>query len=536
MSDFSVNPIKLSIPNENNIENQLNYISKKIKSTKYCFCCYFIMHCFFLMWMFFKIDSLTNLSACNKQDEPVVFTPMTDAIDVPDVSTSNAKHVVNLLDFTQLDDDSKDDIFNNLDSIIVTDDDVGTSRHQISKVSWLFDEADTMLLYSSLGEVFALASNGTIAEYNPVNNARRLLQISNGWLEGKVSDVIHYGNEKYNEMRQTGRQYLKRRNIKKSLRNIDKQLEYVSKNVLLNNTDISDNEQTEFLAKMVELEDQKNDMINEASTLPNLKQNPIESKTLEDFVKEQEIKTIAEQIEQEKYMEIKEFKNKIEEEKEEVLKMLNNTETVKEEEMDIIKSDIDTTKIYIKEARELLQTLLLNETDLVKREKLISIKEQLIDSSGKLSLTQLQINEQNIDDKLNLLSNVKLPIPIDTKRPPSPVDLEDTKRPPSPVDLEDTKRPPSPFDIEDTKRPPSPVELEDTKRPPIPVELEDTKRPPIPVELEDTKRPPSHVEFENEEIKFVSEETLNIEKECMINQEQNICICTDKISRTVSRC
>ena len=126
----------------------------------------------------------------------------------PELSSAPSKHVINLMEFGEMEDEFKDNILNNLDSIIVTDGDIGTSRHQISKVSWLFDDADTMLLYSGLGEIFALASNGTISEYNVANGARRLLQSQSGWLEGKVSDVVHYGSD-YADMKEKGKHYLK---------------------------------------------------------------------------------------------------------------------------------------------------------------------------------------------------------------------------------------------------------------------------------------------------------------------------------------
>lgn len=97
-----------------------------------------------------------------------------------------SNHLVNIIDYPSMDPDYIDYIFNNLNSIIVQDEDLDTSRYQITKVSWLFDNADTMLLYTAFGKIFTLATNGTISVYRNTNDKENILQYQTGWL-------VHYG-------------------------------------------------------------------------------------------------------------------------------------------------------------------------------------------------------------------------------------------------------------------------------------------------------------------------------------------------------
>ena len=132
---FSVNPLKINVENEKCSENQLSYILTKIQKTKYIILTTYFMNMLFVLWCIFKLNSLSTSNCEQKQH---TYTPIIDDTEIPDISTSNAKHVVNLLDFENMEETSKDDILNNIDSIIVTDSDVGATRHQISKAIGTF--------------------------------------------------------------------------------------------------------------------------------------------------------------------------------------------------------------------------------------------------------------------------------------------------------------------------------------------------------------------------------------------------------------
>ena len=141
----------------------------------------------------------------------------------PDVSISDSQHVLNLVEFESMTDEDKDDIFNNLESIVVTDGDIGSSRHQINKVTWSFDEDDSMILYSGSGDIFMLSNNGTISSYDDISGARRLLSIEAGWLEGKMKDVVRRGDE-YKRMTKEGKPYLKTRKLTRELISVNNEM------------------------------------------------------------------------------------------------------------------------------------------------------------------------------------------------------------------------------------------------------------------------------------------------------------------------
>ena len=423
-----------------------------------------------LSWIGF-IAIMTNLSMIiffvhamsinnNNNSTPLITdfpeTEMVYPTAQPELSSAPSKHVINLMEFGGMEDEFKDNILNNLDSIIVTDGDIGTSRHQISKVSWLFDDADTMLLYSSLGEIFALASNGTISEYSVANGARRLLQSQTGWLEGKVSDVVHYGSE-YADMKQQGKHYLKTRDNKRKLSKAND--EFISLNDRIEEAESKGEDTKELTEKLEKVRETKEVFEVERSRIPIVQQRPVERKTVDDELRAQEIERMEKEFEETKAEEVIKYREevtaqkevirqeldsiriqlnethhdkiKMEEElvetirekidieenlatvtqdkidieveieqvrtqKQSIIQELNTTRETKGHEMESIKLDLDTTKAEIEEARQTLATLIETEEDPDKIQIFNEMNIKLQDTSGKLSFTQIQIEEDTI--------------------------------------------------------------------------------------------------------------------------------------------
>ena len=371
----------------------------------------------------------------------------------PELTSAPSKHVVNLMDFGGMDDNFKDNILNNLDSIIVTDDDIGTTRHQISKVTWVFDDADTMLLYTSLDEIFALAANGSISEYNIANGARRLLQTQTGWLEGKVSDVVHYGSE-YSQMVKEGKHYRATRDNKRKLEKATD--DFIELSDTIQKAEARGDNVEELEKQLDEVREIKEIYESEKDKIPTVRQLPIEPKTVDDELRAHEIERMEKEFEEKKADEVTKFREEVNEQKEiikqdlaETRIILNQTHTAKLEiedelvttikekdeaedllirvqdekilvdqelettksekvlaiqeletertnkdiEMDSIKMDLDNTKFEIEKTREALDELIENEQDPDKKIIFNEINSKLQDTSGKISFTQLQMDE-----------------------------------------------------------------------------------------------------------------------------------------------
>ena len=72
------------------------------------------------------------------------------------------------------------------------------------------------------------------------------------------------------------------------------------------------------------------------------------------------------------------------------------TRETKGHEMESIKMDLDTTKAEIEEARQILTTLIQSEEDPAKLQVFTEMNTKLQDTSGKLSFTQIKIEEDSI--------------------------------------------------------------------------------------------------------------------------------------------
>ena len=351
-----------------------------------------------------------------KPDSEIVYDVM------PDLNTANSKQVVNLLDFQNMDDEIKDNIFNNIDSIVVTDGDEGTSRHQISKVNWIFDDADTMLLYTVLGEVFALASNGTISTYNTVNGARRLLESNLGWLEGKIPDIIHHGSE-YKNMIQRGKDYMKTRQKIKEISELAKDFVDVNEQIIKAE---ETGESTIELTKQLEvIKEQKEIVQIEKNLIPVVIQKPIEEQSLDMFMQQQEIEKLEKEFDQTKAEEVVKYRDEITEEKQEAIRIvqeekqeairvvqeeirvvkedryetireLNETKFIKSEEMDAIKYELDITKSEIEEVQDAINRFIEREDNVTKIEQMTDVMNSLQDTKGKITFTQVQISEDEV--------------------------------------------------------------------------------------------------------------------------------------------
>ena len=464
MSDMSatINPLKFAQSEYDCVtDHKINDIQQNFKKMNMYLKNFIVAVLFLVCSNFYLLYSASHL--VNKQETIEYPNPVNSGSltlsepeqeyvydTLPDLSTSQSKHVVNLIDYGDMNSDYKDNIFNNLDSIIVQEGDLGTARHQITKVNWLFDEADTMLLYTALGEVFALAANGTISAYDTVNGARRLLQSQVGWLEGKISDVIHHGSS-YKEMREKGKAYLKTRENKQEEDKIMRQMSELNNE--LEQLEIEGNDITEQRNKIEELQDMKEQILNERQKIPIMEQKPITEKSLDDFLYNEEIQRIEKEFNEEKLQEINEYRERkiveiqqvkqekqdeimkisternetikqlVEENKDEIIKIsiernetikqlveekeividqfenvMNITKINKKDEFDAIKYDLDSTKYEIEQVREEMIKLLQNENNITKRQYLIDIEQKLIDTTGKISFTQMIIDENKISE------------------------------------------------------------------------------------------------------------------------------------------
>jgi hypothetical protein len=438
---------------------------------------------------------------------------------MPDLSTSQSKHVVNLAEYTDMDSDFKDNVFNNLDSIIVQDGDLGTTRHQITKVNWLFDEADTMLLYTALGEVFALAANGTISMYDTINGARRLLQSQAGWLEGKISDVIHHGSS-YKEMRERGKAYMRTREIKKREDRVLREMNQLNKD--LEKAELRGEDVTHHREEIESLQDQQEIIQNEKSHLPLVEQKPLEEKNVDSFLKEQVISRIEKEFQQEKLQEITEFRNEkqaeiqiIKLEKDEVIHRLaeqknetvarlkeekntivesyshalNATRISKEEELQSIRYDLDLTKVEIELAKESMLQIINRETNRTVKEQMVGITQALSDTSGKLAFTQLIIKEGTV--------------------------AEHDRRP-----KEDRHR----YD-KDIISMHAVNDIEDRYQ-----EIHNRRKPTVEYEYEMNR------DYDRVDEEWTEEMEENIAKHCSTTDDRVMCVCTDTLTRDVFRC
>ena len=437
------------------------------------------------------------------------YTPDDDDMlytESPNLNTANSKQVVNLLDFQEMNDETKDNIFNNIDSIIVTDGDEGTSRHQISKVNWLFDEADTMLLYTALGEVFALASNGTISTYNTVNGARRLLQTNLGWLEGKISDVLHHGPG-YKDMIERGKDYMKTREKKIEVTKITKDLVDINDKII--EAEVS-GESTIKLTKQLEILQIEKEIVQaEKDKIPIVVQKPIEEQSLDMFMQQKEIERLEKQFDETKADEVIQYRDEMREEndkairilvadKYEVIRELNETKYIKSEEMDAIKYELDKTKSEIEDAQIVLDQLIKYENNVTKIERMEEVSNKLSDTNGKLSFTQLKIEEDLIS-------------------------MYDTRL------IEENEI------IEEQADRENEIIEEKTDRNEI-LEEQTDRENEILEEQTDRENEREETQLEFGEKEWTTEISENISKSCSIIKEKHICVCTDKETRDVYRC
>lgn len=517
MTDMTSNPLKSDF-HQYEFSSDLMYIKQKITSLSRM-CLFLIFSNIIMLGLNTHISFRNNVS----EEKPVEYKPLQyeeiTLYDEPEVNLADSKHVLNLMEFDDMDDYNKDNIFNNLDSIIVSDGDDGSTRHQISKVNWLFDEADTMLIYTMLGEVFALASNGTISEYNTMNNGRRLLQKKEGaWLEGRISDVVHHGTD-YSDMIKIGKPYLRTREKKRKLIKVENDIREINEQKV--RTDLPPEKVEELNQRKEQLMKEKEDVVKEKEEIPIVHQKPIEEVTLDSFMLEREVERLEKQYEETKLDEVVKFKDEVDKQR--------------EEELIAIKEELDTTRIEIEEAKETMDSLIELEDDETKKEQMMRIKESLDDTNGKISFTQLSIQEDKVRE---------LPAVEDKRRhvlPEKPVneireqmtDEELRERYEMMSDEELRNR----YEMNKEENIESYEESRDHYEMMTNEELRDHYEMMTNEELRDHYEMITNEEIRiPEEERWQSEEIEDISRTCRHVRREEVCVCTNKLTREVTRC
>lgn len=542
-----INPMNISNSEDYFRVDKITDLSNNFREMKKYVQHLFIAVIFLVCSNFYLLYSASHLVKSTDNEDPYSFSPAHSSSmtlvepheeyvydTLPDLSTSQSKHVVNLVDYTTMDSDYKDNIFNNLDSIIVQDGDQGTSRHQITKVNWLFDEADTMLLYTALGEVFALAANGTISAYDTVNGARRLLQSQVGWLEGKITDVIHHGTS-YKQMRDEGKAYMKTRENKQEEEKLLREMTEL--NDSLERAELEGENITQYREKIEKLQDKREEVLKKRNQIPIMEQKPMKEKNVDEFLREQEIERIEKEYQEEKLQEITEFRTRkeeevraIKEEKKQIMdnfareknetvaaliedkKMvmdtfmyaLNSTRISKHEELKAIRYDLEETKSEIDQAKQQLMELIERETNATIKEKMMTIKDNLVDTTGKITFTQLSIDEDSVAEYDRRPESDRMYYDHEIVNSKSIEEIEDRVRP------EGDRM----YHEEDI------IANEDYI---------------ASAELNSTANE-EHIASEDDREKWVEESIENIVKSCSTFREQIMCVCTDKLTREIYRC
>lgn len=563
----SINPMKMveTIPihdseteRSHKILSHLSTIHNRIKMIGAGFV--FLICCnLYFLYAFSNLDTGSSTHAIALQSEPIEHTPVNSHREyvydsIPDLSTSQSKHVINLNEYSTMDDDYKDNVFNNLDSIIVQDGELGTTRHQVAKVNWLFDEGDTMLLYTALGEVFALAANGTISMYNVANGARRLLESQVGWLEGKITDVIHHGSS-YKEMRDRGKAYLKTREHKQKEIEIAKMINQTETALIEAQETGKDVEQIERI--MEELQENQAELHSELQKLPLVEQKPLRPKKVDDFLHEQEMEKMQRDLEQEKIVELRRYKKEKEEsimnliidknvtleakkreikdiqmKRDEAEYMMNYTKFIMKDEMDSIKFDIKDAKDDVDVIRSEIESIIEGESDELKKQKLIALKEKMETTHGKLTFTELVIDEEAVQTYDRRPSKDRADFENDRYLNPEcymPVECKD----PEQKGLPECEMKPHCKELERVRKD---VEPPTEDRPDVEPPTEDRPDEEQLTEDRPDVEPPNEDEQPSEEVWSRDQLDNGDLKQCSRIRNKPMCICTNKETREIYRC
>jgi len=558
MGPITSNPLRKS-EEEFFAGNDLNEISRNFKMMKLYLKPIVVSLAFIVCSNFYLLYSASHLIRANTMNSQITYPIPEQSItgseteneyvyeSLPDLSTSQSKHVVNLVDYADMDAEFKDNIFNNLDSIIVQDGEIGTSRHQITKVNWMFDEADTMLLYTALGEVFALAANGTISAYDTVNGARKLLQSQIGWLEGKISDVIHHGSS-YKEMRERGKAYMKTRENRKEEIRLSREISEINDNLI--QAELLGKDVTEYREKIEEIQDQKEIILKEKEKINIVEQKPLQEKSLDEFMREQEIERIEKSFEDTKLKEINEFRSRKEEELENyknksnetlnVLRdekniliysyshVLNATRISKDEELKTIKYDLGIAKAELDVARMSISNIIETEHNETKLSALLDIEKKLQDTTLNIAFTQLTIEDGSVSefDQRPIKDRVQYNKDIINVQDPREIEniYKSEEERTHPDEEEEHAHP----DEEGEHAHPD----EEGEHTHPDEEGEHTH----PDEEGEHSHPDEEGESDNERYEWTEVENENIVKNCSTHYSKEVCICTDKLTNEIYRC
>ena len=134
---ISINPLKMTDSYDINYTESVNDLKSKFKEIKKQMSNFSLAIVFLVCSNFYLLYSASHLVNKSKNnatyplpdtnqyeqhhgDITLTSEPHSEYVyeTIPDLSTSQSKHVVNLVDYSSMDSDYKDSIFNNLDSII----------------------------------------------------------------------------------------------------------------------------------------------------------------------------------------------------------------------------------------------------------------------------------------------------------------------------------------------------------------------------------------------------------------------------------
>ena len=192
--------------------------------------------------------------------------------------------------------------------------------------------------------------------------------------------------------------------------------------------------------------------------------------------KAEEVIKYRDEITEEKYEAIR----LIEEDRYETIRELNETKLLKSEEMDAIKYELDLTKAEIEEAQVAINRLINIEENVTKIEQMTYVMNSLQDTKGKISFTQVQIME----DEVSMYDSR----PMEMRAPHSEED--------------------------------------------VPVEYE---------KLEEREEREEHnideITYQEHQEPTWSEEVIeDITKSCSKVRDEDICVCSNKVTREVYKC
>ena len=321
-----------------------------------------------------------------------------------------------------------------------------------------------------------------------MNGSRRILQTNLGWLEGKISDVIHHGSG-YKDMIQKGKDYMKMRKNKSEVAKVTKEIVEINNKIV--QAEEAGETVTELSKELEILQNKKEEIQSEKDAIPIVIQKPIEEQTLDMFMQQQEIDRLEKQYHQTKAEEVIKYRDEITEEKYEAIRLieedryetireLNETKLLKSEEMDAIKYELDLTKAEIEEAQVAINRLINIEENVTKIEQMTYVMNSLQDTKGKISFTQVQIME----DEVSMYDSR----PMEMRAPHSEED--------------------------------------------VPVEYE---------KLEEREEREEHnideITYQEHQEPTWSEEVIeDITKSCSKVRDEDICVCSNKVTREVYKC